>query len=85
MILVYCSTHNTAKHSSSLQIILTIIRLKQFSSEVLITLNTPIFVSGSSVAARDIGAGERADHMTAPSLFRRMLETFKIVDYSLFR
>ena len=68
----------------SLQVILAIIRLRQVSSEVLIILNTPVSVSASSAAAKDIGAGARSEHLTAPSLLRRVLGTFKIKDYSLF-
>ncbi|CAL8464048.1 g3583 [Coccomyxa elongata] len=74
-----------ATHAANrVQVILAIIRLKQVSSEVLITLNTPVFVSSSSAAAQDIGAGEKAHHLMAPSLMRRVIATFKIIDYSLF-
>ncbi len=68
----------------SLQVIMAIIRLKQVSSDVLIILNTPVSVSASSAAAKDIGPGERSEHLMAPSLLRRVLATFKIKDYSLF-
>lgn len=67
-----------------LQVIMAIIRLKQVSSEVLIILNTPMSISTSSAAAKDIDPGERTNHLTAPSLLRRVLATFKIKDYSLF-
>ncbi|BDA49170.1 probable ran guanine nucleotide release factor [Coccomyxa sp. Obi] len=74
-----------ASHAANrVQVILAIIRLKQVSSEVLITLNTPVSVSSSSAAAQDIGAGESAHHYMAPSLMRRVIATFKINDYSLF-
>ncbi|EIE24757.1 Mog1p/PsbP-like protein [Coccomyxa subellipsoidea C-169] len=66
------------------RVIMAIIRLKQVSSDVLIILNTPISVSASSAAAKDIGPGERSEHLMAPSLLRRVLATFKIKDYSLF-
>jgi hypothetical protein len=63
---------------------MAIIRLQQHSSDVLITLNTPVFISEKSAAAGDIGAGHKAGHLAAPELFKRVLCTFAIKDYALF-
>ena len=67
-----------------LQVIMAVIRLQSVASEVLITLNTPMHVSERSAAAEATGAGPKAEHLAAPVLFRQVLATFKIKDYSLF-
>jgi hypothetical protein len=41
------------------QVLLAVVRLPQHGSDLLITLNTPIFISGISAAAEHAGADER--------------------------
>lgn len=67
-----------------MQVILAIIRLKDHSSEVLVTMNTPVFISEQSAAAGNVGAGHKGDHLAAPDLFIKILSTFTIKDYGLF-
>lgn len=53
-------------------------------SDVLITLNTPIWISECSAAAEHAGSGFKGAHLVAPELFKRCLATFRILDYGLF-
>lgn len=69
---------------NKIQVALCVVRLPQQVTDLLITLNTPIFISEHSAAAEHAGAGFKGAHLTAPLLFRQMLKTFKIVDWSLF-
>lgn len=60
-----------------------VLRLPHKSSDVLLTLNTPIFVSEQSAAANDTGAGQKTLHYTAPELFSNMMSSFEILDWNL--
>lgn len=60
------------------------VRLPQYASDVLLTLNTPIFISEGSAAAEHAGAGYKADWAAAPDLFQRMAASLQIVDFGLF-
>eukprot|EP00887_Chlorella_sp_A99_P002888 scaffold6.g2888.t1 len=53
-------------------------------SDVLITLNTPIWISERSAAAEHVGAGFKGAHLVAPDLFRRALATLEVLDWGLF-
>ncbi|GAB4820979.1 hypothetical protein N2152v2_008025 [Parachlorella kessleri] len=69
---------------NKIQVILCNIRIPQYRSDLLITLNTPIYISEHSAAAEHAGAGYKGAHLTSPMLFRQMLESLQITDWSLF-
>ncbi|KAI7843900.1 hypothetical protein COHA_002444 [Chlorella ohadii] len=69
---------------NKVQVMLCVIRLPQHGSDVLITLNSPIYISEHSAAAEHAGAGFKGAHLTAPALFRSILATFAINDWALF-
>ncbi len=68
----------------SLQIQLAVFRYPDRDSDILVTLNTPVFINEASAAAQHTGAGHKTAHSSAPKLFASMLRTFHIFDYSLF-
>ena len=51
---------------------------------MLVTLNSPIYISEHSAAAKEAGAGYKELHMQAPELFARIYGTLKIKDFGLF-
>lgn len=53
-------------------------------ADLLLTLNTPIWISEASAAAEHAGAGFHGAHLAAPELFKRMLATLQILDWGLF-
>ena len=63
---------------------LAVLRMPEYKSDVLITLNTPIRISEQSAAAEQTGAGFQRASLTAPPLFEQIIRTFKIKDYGLF-
>ena len=67
-----------------LQIQLAVFRYPDRDSDILVTLNTPIYINEASAAAQHTGAGHKTAHSSAPKLFASMLRTFHIFDYSLF-
>ncbi|PSC69030.1 putative ran guanine nucleotide release factor [Micractinium conductrix] len=69
---------------NKVQVLLCCVRLPHVGSDVLITLNSPIFISERSAAAEHAGAGYKGVHLTAPALFRQILATFSIADWGLF-
>lgn len=52
-------------------------RLPSRGSDLLLTLNTPL-------AAAGVGEGSRSLNEDAPQLFRQILRSLQIVDWSLF-
>ena len=64
--------------------LLAVIRLPQVRSDVLVTLNTPIFVNPKSRAARTVGAGLQSSHEHAPADFAALLSSFQVLDWGLF-
>lgn len=64
--------------------LLGVIRLPQHGSDLVISLNTPGFISAASAAAEHAGAGAKSGPSQALPLFRRVLASIRIVDYSLF-
>ena len=68
----------------SLQIQLAVFRYPDRDSDLLVTLNTPVFINEASAAAQHTGAGHKSAHRSAPKLFASMLKTFHIFDYTLF-
>lgn len=69
---------------NKVQILLCCVRLLQQQSDVLITRNTPIWISERSAAAEHAGAGFKGAHLVAPDLFRRALATLEVLDWGLF-
>lgn len=69
---------------NKVQVLLCCIRLPRHGSDVLITLNSPIYISDKSAAAEHAGAGFKGAHLTAPTLFHQILASFKINDWGLF-
>lgn len=63
---------------------LLVIRLPAHGTDVLVTLNTPIYISEHSAAANHAGAGYKETHLSAPQLFRRIIATLSIRDWGLF-
>jgi hypothetical protein len=67
-----------------LQILLCNVRLPTHSTDLLLTMNTPVFISEASAAAEQAGAGYKQEYLHAPELFKRMLASFQIKDWGLF-
>jgi hypothetical protein len=61
-----------------------IVRLPEYKTDMLVTLNSPIFISEHSSSAQEAGAGYKELHMQAPELFQKMIKTLKILDFKLF-
>lgn len=74
----------TADASNHVQVLVAVIRLPQHSSDLVISLNTPVFISQHSAAAEHAGAGAKTGHLKALPLFRSILASLRIVDYGLF-
>lgn len=66
-----------------LQVQLAVVRLKELETDLLITLNTPEHISPLSAAARHAGDGAKTGNEAA-GLFRQIIHTLRINDYSLF-
>eukprot|EP00877_Chromochloris_zofingiensis_P006208 jgi/Chrzof1/1840/Cz10g23090.t1_PPD8[v5.2] len=66
------------------QLLVALIRLPDYESDIIITLNTPVFISQYSSSAQLTGSGAQAWHEDAPALFQAILKTFKINDYDVF-
>ena len=66
------------------QVLLAVVRLPAHGSDLLVTLNTPSFISAASAAAEEAGAGPKSAHTAAPALFADILRTLKILDWGLF-
>ena len=63
---------------------LLVVRLPQHGTDMLITLNTPIYISEQSAAAKEAGAGYKEHHLDAAALFQNIIFSLKIIDWSLF-
>ena len=59
------------------------VRLKELETDLLITLNTPEHISPLSAAAQHAGDGAKSDK-DAAGLFRQVIHSLRINDYSLF-
>ena len=75
---------NGSSALNKIQIQLLIVRLPEHSTDMLITLNTPVFIHHDSVAAVEVTPGYKHRHEDAPALFQQMLTTLKILDWGLF-
>jgi len=79
------SKGNQSKDSSNtVQIILAVIRLPEVKCDIVVSLNTPVFINENSASAEHAGAGLKIAFKRAPELFRRMLKSLKIRDMGLF-
>lgn len=73
-----------AEALNKVQINLLVVRLPNFGTDVLVTLNTPIFISEQSAAAQQAGSGYKNAYSSAPDLFRRIIATLEIRDFGIF-
>eukprot|EP00890_Picochlorum_soloecismus_P000538 jgi/Picsp_1/1485/NSC_04963-R1_protein len=78
------SSHRQGQGINKIHILLAIIRIPEKQTDILISLNTPMFIHEDSVSAQDLGAGFKSLHESADALFLQILESFKITDWSLF-
>jgi len=70
--------------SNYVQIIFGVVRLPQVQSDIVISLNTPAYINEKSSSAEHAGAGPKTAYLRAPEVFRRMLQSFRIIDMGLF-
>lgn len=70
--------------ASALQVLLAVIRLPQVNSDVLMTLNTPIFINPASKSAQNVTPGFKCAHERAPAEFRSLVASFQVLDWGLF-
>lgn len=70
--------------ANHVHVLIGILRLPHVKSDVVLTLATPTEINAASAAADEAGAGAKTLHLTAPELFQRMLQTFRVVDWELF-
>jgi hypothetical protein len=70
--------------SNAVQVLIAIIRLPSVSSDLLVTLNTPVYISSASAAAAQAGSGEKQQHLEAPQLMQQVLRSLRILDWGLF-
>lgn len=69
---------------NTVQVLVAAVRLPQHKSDVVLSLNSPSYISEQSTAAADAGSGQQETHKAALPLFRRILGSLKIIDYGLF-
>jgi hypothetical protein len=69
---------------NKVQVCLLVLRLPDFATDLLLTLNTPVFVAEGSSGGGAAGLGFRPGALEAPALFRRIVATLRIVDFGLF-
>jgi hypothetical protein len=74
----------SAAAANLVHVLIKVIRLPRVSSDVVITMSTPMAVNELSAAAQDVGAGQKTLHHSAPDLFDSMTSTFRIADWNLF-
>lgn len=70
--------------ANKIQVLLAVIRLPQYKTDMLVSFNTPITIAQESESAADAGAGTNQLHAKAPDMFRTMLSSLHINDYALF-
>lgn len=59
------------------------LRLERVATDLLLTLNTPVFIHERSASAEHAGAGHR-DGAGAYEILRRVLGSLNVVDWGLF-
>ena len=74
----------TTAEANHVQVLLLIVRLPNVSSDLVITMNTPIHINELSATAQDIQPGDKMQHLGASDLFRRMIAALEITDWTLF-
>ena len=74
----------SAETSNYVQIIFGVVRLPEVQSDIVISLNTPAYINEKSASAEHAGAGPKTSYLRAPDAFRRMLQSFRIIDMGLF-
>lgn len=74
----------SADAANLVQILIKIIRLPSVSTDIVITLATPMEINARSAAAAEAGAGPKTLHLSAPALFLRMTDAFIVQNWGLF-
>ena len=69
---------------TDMQVQLAIFRFLERKTDILISMNTPVYINTESAAAPHAGAGHKSTHTSALALLATMLKTFHIHNYSLF-
>lgn len=69
---------------NKIHVMLMVLRLPHVSTDMLLTLNTPIFIHAASASAAQAGSGYKDTHMQAPRLFHRIMASLEIDDWGLF-
>lgn len=69
---------------NKVSIIMFLARLNNYKADLLISLNTPVYISEGSSAAETAGAGHQSAYLSAPELLTTVIATLKIVDWGLF-
>ena len=73
-----------ADEANTVQALMALLRFPHVASDVLVTLSTPLHISGRSAAAEHAGSGHKTAHHGAPHLFEAMLASFRVHSWGLF-
>lgn len=69
---------------NKVHVMMLIVRLPHVATDVLLTMNTPMYIHAASAAAAQAGSGYKDTYLTAPALFGQIVRSLKIVDWKLF-
>lgn len=69
---------------NKIQVLMCLIRISEKATDVLFTLNTPIFIAAESAAAKTAGSGHQSAYVDAPSLFSKITASITIQNWDLF-
>jgi hypothetical protein len=70
--------------ANEVQVLMQVYRLPHVQSDVVITLWTPASISERSSSAIEAGSGTKVLHLSAPTLFRLIVDSFRVNDWKLF-
>jgi len=69
---------------NKVQVLMCLVRIPDKATDVLLTLNTPIFIAAESAAAKTAGSGHQSAYVDAPRLFSKIIASFCILNWDLF-
>lgn len=69
---------------NKIQLLMCLVRIPEKTTDVLLTLNTPIFIAAESAAAQTAGSGHQSAYIDAPRLFSRIIASLHILNWDLF-
>ena len=69
---------------NKIQVLMCLIRIPEKATDVLFTLNTPIFIAAESAAAKTAGSGHQSAYVDAPRLFSKIIALIAIQNWELF-